>query len=70
MKILSGASFHPNTYSLFSSCSKLMKILSGVPLLLLQYISLIQFLFKTDENPLWGLSHPPIHILYLILIQN
>ena len=69
MKIHSGAPFHPNTYSLFSSCSKLMKILSGVPLLL-QYISIVQFLFKTDEHPLWGLSHPPIHILYLILIQN
>jgi hypothetical protein len=37
MNILSGASFHPNTYSLFNSYLKLMKILSGAPLLL-QYI--------------------------------
>jgi hypothetical protein len=32
-----------------------MNILSGVSLLS-KYIFLIQFLFKTDEYPLWGLS--------------
>ena len=57
-------------YSLFNSYSKLMNILSGVPLLLQFYMFLIQFLLKTDEYPLWGLLPPLVHIPQWILIQN
>ena len=52
----------PNTYSLFNSCSKLMKILSGASLLP-QYILLIQFLFKIDGNALWSLTPPSTYSL-------
>jgi hypothetical protein len=43
-----------------------MEILSGASLLL-KYMFLIQFLFKTDGNPLWCLPPPPIHISHAIL---
>jgi hypothetical protein len=56
-------------HSLYNSYSKLMTILSGDPFLL-QYTFLIQFSFKTDENPLWWPPPPLVHIPYAILIQN
>jgi hypothetical protein len=67
MQILSGDSLLLHTPSLFNS--KVMQILSG-DALLHQYTFLIQFLFKTDENPLWRPPPPPVHIPYSILNQN
>ena len=61
--------FSSSTHSLFNSYSKLMKILSGAPLLL-QYTFLVQFLFKIDENTLWSFPPLPVHIPYSILIQK
>jgi hypothetical protein len=46
-----------------------MEILSGASLLP-QYIFLLELLFKIDENPLWSLLSPPVHIPYSVLIQN
>jgi hypothetical protein len=73
MRILTGASFHPNTYSLFNSYSKLMKMLTGASHLP-KFISLIQFLkqsalllqfsFKINANPLW--SFLPSQYIFLI----
>ena len=47
MQILAGASFHPNTYLLFDSYSKLMRILRPP-----KYIPLVKFLFVIDATPL------------------
>ena len=71
MKTLSGAPPPPihHTYSLFTSYSKLMKLLSGASLLP-QDTFLLQFLFKTEENALWRPSCPRVHIPHSILIQN
>ena len=41
-----------------------MSILSGVSLLI-KNIFLIQFLFKTDEYPLWGVPPPQAHVPYV-----
>jgi hypothetical protein len=64
-----GSPSSPSTYSLYNYHSKLMYILSGVSLLS-KYIFIIQFLFKTDAYPLWGLAPTRVHIPYSILIQN
>ena len=40
------------------------------PLWLLQYMFLINVLFKIDEHLLWGIPPSPVHISYSILIQN
>ena len=50
----------PSTYSLFSSYSKLKKMLYEASLLH-QYISLIQFIFKGYENVLWSIPPPPVY---------
>ena len=57
-----GSPSSQSTYALFNSYSKLMNILSGVSRLP-KYIFRTQFLFKTDEHPLWA----PVHIPYSIL---
>ena len=62
-EILSGAPSSSSTHSLFNSYSKLMKILSGAPLLL-QYTFLIQFLFKIDEILSGAPSSSSTHSLF------
>ena len=47
----------PNTYSLFSSYSKLLNRAS----LFAQCLFLIQCIFETDENHLWSIPPPPVY---------
>ena len=58
------ATAYASASSLFNSYSKLMKMLWGASRLP-QYIFLIQFLFKINENPLWSFLPPQ----YIFLIQ-
>ena len=63
---------HPsasNACFLFDSYSNLMEILSEASLLF-QCMSVIQFLFKIDETPVWSIPPLPMRVSYSTPTQN